>query len=418
MNWGQPPPLRSSRPQLHLTDMFASICRRRLLRLRQIPSAAFTNPSWSNHIDAPLSHGYSAAALAGDSVSEPCPTTVSYLISCGLSPAAAAAHKLRICSTDRADTVRALFRSYGFTDADITEMVRRAPVILTLDPDQILRPKLDLYASLGVQPRKLATTPLLVMRSLDKHLVPCILFLRGILGTDGEVCRAISRNPPCVARANLDKNMRPAVDTLRCLGLPEESISKLLTIDLGVLTLSPDRLSQIFEDLKSLGLGVTDTGFLYGIRALCSISRETWLRKVALYKSFGVLEGELLKALKTQPSMLNYSDESIKKKLRFLLDELNLELSEVMRLPVVITYSVEKCIIPRCAVLRVLMRERKIEPNISLLSALIGNAKVFSKRYVLRYAHDVPDVVKAYEGKIAFEGFKDRDVLVPLKPSS
>nr|TKW27404.1 hypothetical protein SEVIR_3G254500v2 [Setaria viridis] len=365
--------------------MFASICRRRLLRLRQIPSAAGTNPSWPNPIDAPLSHGHSAAALAGATVSEPCPITVSYLISCGLSPAAAAAHKLRIRSTDRADTVRALFRSYGFTDADITEMVRRDPRILTLDPDRILRPKLDFYASLGVQPRKLATTPLFVTRSLNKHLVPCIQFLRGILGTDGKVCRAISRNPSGLTQADLDKNMRPAVDTLRRLGLPEESISKLLTIELGVLRLSPDRMSQIFEDLKSLGLGVTDTGLLYGIRALSCISRETWLRKVSLYKSFGVSEGELLKAFKTQPTMLLFSDESIKKKLRFLLDELKLELSEVMRLPVVISYSVEKCIIPRCAVLRVLMREGKIEPNINLLSALIGSAKIFSKRKVALY---------------------------------
>jgi len=83
---------------------------------------------------------------------------------------------------------------------------------------------------------------------------------------------------------------------------------------------------------------------------------------------------------------------------------------------VLIGYSLEKTIIPRCAVISVLMRERKIDPNIKLPSALLGSAKVFSERYVLRHAQDVPDVVKAYEGKIAFEGFRDRDVLVPLNP--
>ncbi|CAN6337654.1 unnamed protein product [Urochloa humidicola] len=396
--------------------MFASLCRRRLLRLRQIPSAAGTNPGWPNPADAPLSHGYSSAALASANVSEPCPTTVSYLISCGLSPAAAAAHKLRIRSTDKADAVRALFRSYGFTDADITDLVRQASLILTLDPDRILRPKLDLFASLGVQPRKVASTPALLMRSLDKHLIPCIQFLRGILGTDGDVCRAISRNPRGLTVADLDKNMRPAVDTLRRLGLPEESISKLLTIDLTVLRISPDRISQIFEDLKSLGMGVTDTGFVHGIRGLCCISREMWLQRLALYQSFGVSEGELLKAIKKQPTVTLLSDENIKKKLRFFLDELKLELSEVMSQPVVISFSLEKCIIPRCAVLSVLMREGKIQPNIKLPSALLGNARYFSKKYVLRYAHEVPDVVKAYEGKIAFEGFRGRDVLVPLNP--
>ncbi|CAL4900675.1 unnamed protein product [Urochloa decumbens] len=360
--------------------MFASLYRRRLLRLRQIPSVAGTNSGRPNPTDALLSHGYSSASLAGATVSEPCPTTVSYLISCGLSPAAAAAHKFRIRSTDRADAVRAHFRSYGFTYADITEMVRRAPRILTLDPDQILRPKLDLYASLGVKPRKLVAAPQLLTRSLDKHIVPCIEFLRGILGTDDAVCRAISSNPRGLSMGDLDRNMRPAVDTLRRLGLPEKSISKLLILSMSVFMISPDRMSEIFEHLKSLGLGVTDTGFVYGIRALCSIRRETWLQRVALYQSFGVSEGELLKAIKMQPAVLLYTDENIKKKLRFLLDELKLELSEVMRQPVVISYSLEKCIIPRCAVLSVLMREGKIQPNINLLSALLRSARSFSKR--------------------------------------
>ena len=216
--------------------------------------------------------------------------------------------------------------------------------------------------------------------------------------------------------ADLEKTMRPVMDALRCLGLPEEFISKLVIIEMGVLMISPERICQIFEGLKEFGLGVTEKGFLYGICVLCGISRETWLHRVALYRSFGVSEGDLQKAIKRQPSILRFSDESIKKKLRFFLDDLKFELSEVMERPVLIGYSLEKTIIPRCAVISVLMRERKIDPNIKLPWALLGSAKVFSERYVLRHAQDVPDVVKAYEGKIAFEGFRDRDVLVPLKP--
>ncbi|XP_062231336.1 transcription termination factor MTEF1, chloroplastic-like [Phragmites australis] len=396
--------------------MFASICLRRfILRLSHIPAAGGTHSFRPNPSDALLSHGYSSTALAGAAGSEPCPATVSYLVSCGLSPAAAATHKHRIRSTAKADAVLALLRRYGFSDADNTEIVRRASLILNLDADRILRPKLDLFASLGVQPRKLATMPLLLTRSLDNHLVPCIQFLRSILGSDRDICHAISRTPRAL-KADLEKNMRPAVEALRRLGLPEDALSKLLIIEMGVLMISPDRISEIFEDLKALGLGVTDTGFLYGIRAMCCLSRETWLRKVALYQSLGVSEGELRKAFKTQPTIVLFSDESIKKKLRFFMDELKLELSDVMGQPVLIGYSLEKKIIPRCAVLSVLMRERKIEPDIKLRNALIGSTKIFSEKYVLRYAHDVPDVVKAYEGKIKFEGFRDQDVLVPLKP--
>ncbi|WVZ79285.1 hypothetical protein U9M48_026884 [Paspalum notatum var. saurae] len=402
-------------PHSHRTrqvGMFASVCRRRLLRLLQIPSAAIANPSRPNPRIPLLSHGhgYSSAAIAGGPVPEPCAATTSYLISCGLSPAAAAAHKLRIRSAARADAVRALFRSYGFTDADIAEIIRRASVILNLGPD-ILRPKLDLFASLGVDPRRLAATPSLFTRSLDKHLVPCIQFFRGVIGTDEDVCTAISRAPRALRLGNLEKHMRPVVDTLRRHGLTDKFISKLLVMEMGVLTLSPDRVSQIFMDLRALGLGVMDTGFLCGIRTFCRLSRETCLRKLALYRSFGVSEDELRKAFKTQPAILHGSSETIEKKLRFFMDELKLEPSDVIGKPVLMTYSLEKCIIPRCAVLSVLMREGKIDPNINLRAALIGSAETFSKRFVLRYAHDVPDVLKAFEGKITFEGFRDRDAL-------
>ncbi|PUZ66062.1 hypothetical protein GQ55_3G276700 [Panicum hallii var. hallii] len=395
--------------------MLTFICRRRLLRLHRIPSAAGTNPSQPNPINALLSRGYSSAFPAGSPISEPCPATVSYLISRGLSPTAAAARKLRIRSTERADAVLALFRSYGFSDVHITKIVRQAPAILNLDPDRILRPKLDFFASLGVQPPRFATTPILLTRSLNKHLVPCIQFLRGIVGTDRDVCRAIFRNPRALG-ADLEKQMRPCVDTLRRLGLREESISKLLILGMSVLLISPDRMCEIFKDLKALGASVKTTGFLYGIRARSCLSRETWLRKVALYQSFGASEGELLKALKKQPTMLLYSEENITKKLRFYLDELKLELSDVMGHPVLMGCSVEKCIKPRCAVLDVLMREGKIEPSIKLASAFLGSTSKFSQKYVLRYAHDVPDVVKAYKGEIKFEGFRDHGGLVPVKP--
>jgi mTERF domain-containing protein len=91
-------------------------------------------------------------------------------------------------------------------------------VVLNLDPDRILCPKLDFFASLGVQPPRFTTTPILLTRSLDKHLVPCIQFLRGIVGTNRGVCRAIFLNPRSLA-ADLEKQMRPCVDTIRRLGL-------------------------------------------------------------------------------------------------------------------------------------------------------------------------------------------------------
>ncbi|KAF8765670.1 hypothetical protein HU200_008167 [Digitaria exilis] len=396
--------------------MLASICRRRRLAtpLRQILAgggAAATNPVRSIPESVLLSHGdYSTAVAAASADPEPCPATVSYLLSCGLSAAAAAvaARNFRIRDTDRASAVQALLREYGFSEAEVARTLRHMSVLLILDPDRIIRPKLDFFFSLGFEPRLFAAEPHILSRSLDNHIVPCIEYLRGILGSDDNVRTAACRVPRALL-ADPDKVMRPAVEAFRRNGLSKESITKLLLIHLGLLMVPLDRIDEAFDDMKELGLRVTDTGFLYGFRVICGLKRETWRRKVALYQSLGVCEGDVLKAFKTQPTILLASDKTINKRIRFYLDVLKLEMGHVMAHPMSLSLSLEKNIKPKCAVLSVLMREGKIEKKLNLLASLQCNSKVFTERFVQRYAKDVPDVVKAFEGQIKFHGFGDRE---------
>jgi mTERF domain-containing protein len=249
--------------------MFASCRRRLLLHIRKI-SGEGTNLLQSIH----LAHSYSSVAVSPVPSSKLCPATVSYLVSCGLSPTAAAAtatsQKIRILSTEKADAVCALLRDHGFTDADIVRTVRSAPSILVADPERILRPKLDFFASLGFEPRKIATAPFLLVRSLDKHIVPSIQFIRDIVGSDDELRRGFSRVPRALM-ADVEKNIRPAVEALRRGGFTEADISKLLVVRMGVLMTSPDRISEIFEELKAIGMCISEPRFLYCFRAMCGV---------------------------------------------------------------------------------------------------------------------------------------------------
>jgi mTERF domain-containing protein, mitochondrial len=393
--------------------MLASVCRRRglLLALAPVPISAAAGAATNCHSNPStvlLSHIYSLTPVAPNSDS--CPTTVAYLVSCGVSPATAAIRKVRIRDTDKADAVRELLREYGFSDAEVTRTVVNDPLLLTFDPDRILRPKLEfLLLTLGFPPRVIASEAHILARSLDKHLIPCVEFLRGILGSDANIRIAVSRTPRALL-ADLDNSMRPAVQAFLRHGLSKEAVAKLLLIHLGTLVMPLDRISEACGDLKELGLSVTDTNFLYAIRVMCSLRRETWRRKMELYKSFGVSEVDLIRAFKTQPTILLASEESIKKKVRFFLDVLKLDLISVMQHPMSLSLSLEKCVKPRCAVLSLLARKGKIVRKIKLIAALVTNSRVFSERFVLKYADDVPSVVKAFEGKIKFEGFEDREL--------
>jgi mTERF domain-containing protein len=85
---------------------------------------------------------------------------------------------------------------------------------------------------------------------------------------------------------------------------------------------------------------------------------------------------------------------------------MKLGISHIIAHPEILCCGLNECIVPRCAVLCMLMKEGKIQGGIKLVEALLVDSSVFSERYVLSHADDVPDVVKGYEGEIKFDGLR------------
>jgi mTERF domain-containing protein len=130
--------------------------------------------------------------------------------------------------------------------------------------------------------------------------------------------------------------------------------------------LTPSRSGEICKELEALGLPITHPHFAIAFTAMSSLKRENWQRKVALYQQFRISKSELLEALKKHPMTMKLSFENIKEKFWFFMDELKLQPSDVMERPILISYSLEKSILPRCAVLSLLMTEGKIDREIDL----------------------------------------------------
>uniref|UniRef100_A0A0A9AGI5 Uncharacterized protein n=1 Tax=Arundo donax TaxID=35708 RepID=A0A0A9AGI5_ARUDO len=328
--------------------------RRLVVLIRRIPAG--TNRFQPQAARLPH-HYYSSTPL----LRAPDLDAASYLVaSYGLTPAALASRGVRFHSAAaKADAVLALLRSYGFSNADVARMLPKTPNLLILDPDKIVGPKLEFFVALGVRAAVLAQTNLLG-RSLEKRIVPSVKFLRGILGTDASIGRAVSSNPT-VLELDLEKKSRPAVEALHRHGLTEKAISGLLVIQSGILRMAPNRIAGIFEDLEVLGLPIADSRFARAFVAMCRLKRETARRRLALYQSFGLSESQVSKAFMIRPMILGLSDETIQRKLLFFRNELKIALPQVITYPKALAFSLEKNILPKCAVLSVLMRSGKIQ---------------------------------------------------------
>lgn len=102
---------------------------------------------------------------------------------------------------------------------------------------------------------------------------------------------------------------------------------------------------------------------------------------------------------------MNCSEQKIRDVMDFLTNMVDLKPSDVARCPNLFLTSVERRMIPRCAVLQVLMSKNLVMKDLNLIWLLNSRKQDFEKRFVAPFVEDAPDVIKAYQGKIEFRGF-------------
>ncbi|CAM8959387.1 unnamed protein product [Rhodiola kirilowii] len=126
--------------------------------------------------------------------------TVSYLQkSCGLTVADAnhISKTLHIKSTQKPDRVLDYFKHCGFTDAQISSIVKFTPTALLSDPDKTLKPRLDLLASLGAShdtlSRIISGCPGILKLSLENKIIPALDCIKKVVGSNDEVLTLLTR---------------------------------------------------------------------------------------------------------------------------------------------------------------------------------------------------------------------------------
>ncbi|KAK6286193.1 hypothetical protein POUND7_012372 [Theobroma cacao] len=147
--------------------------------------------------------------------------TITYLInSCGLSSESAisASQKVRFQSPERPDLVLALLENYGFSKIQISNLIRKRPVLLLANPENILLPKLEFFQSIGLSScdlaRTLSSDPTLLTRSLENQIIPSYDFLKSVLLSNEKIVSALKRTT-WIFLEDPSKNLMPNVAFLR-----------------------------------------------------------------------------------------------------------------------------------------------------------------------------------------------------------
>ncbi|CAN6355069.1 unnamed protein product [Urochloa humidicola] len=352
-----------------------------------------------------------AAAFSSTTAADP---AVSYLISrCGLSPASAAraAPSVRLASPGaaaRADAVLALLRRYGFSDADISTTIRKLPVVLASDPAKTLQPKLDFLASVGVSapllPRLISFTPIILHRSVEDYLAPLFVTLREVLGGSDDHFVAALRLRPFVARCQPKATILRWLPLLRDVhGLSADEVGGLVALEPGVIMLTPDRINEILDAVRGVGVEPGSPKFIYVFSIFTKMKATTLQSKIAYYRHLGFDSDSISQMIRRHPAAMAMSEKKISEIVGFLTGKAGLSLEDIVAYPYMLARSLEN-LSRRCAVFAVLARAGK-RPGQLLPWALVSSKHRFLKMHVQPHADELPDVRRAMKGEIPFDGF-------------
>ena len=297
------------------------------------------------------------------------------------------------------------FRGQGFTDKQIKLLTMKRPILYFLNANKTLKPKLDFLKSMGFTYEAVSSQAYILQLSLENHIIPCFQVLKRILRTNDEVLKVVKAGN-WIFRYNLEKILEPNILILKSHGVPEPIILRMLMMHPRSLLLGPQQITEIFAEVVKLGFNPNTLLFAVAFRSM-SVSKTRRERKLEAYKSFGLSEDEIYSAFKTQPMCMLISEKKIKKMMNFFVYKLNVEASVICRYPNLLILSLEKRIIPRCTVLQLLIPTGFMKEGVkfaSLFYYLLMTEKIFEK-LVNKYKQVLPDIVKAHEGKIEFQGF-------------
>lgn len=305
-------------------------------------------------------------------------------------------------TADNHDLVTHTLKSYNFTNAQIKTVLIKYSKSWSAD---VIKRKLDYCLSLGyshIQLGKLVSkNPALLMTSLEDRVKPNVKILKSFLGSDQQIVKVVNRYSRLLQYDFTSSCFLPNIKTLEFYGVSHINISKLISLNPRVLTIDSVKFTKIVKSIKDIGFSPSSAIFVRAINVMSGLNPLSWDKKVGVYKSLGMSEKDVISAFLKIPQVMALSEDKIRSGMDIYVKEMNWDCSFVAAHPVLLCYSLEKRVIPRCSVMSILATKGYIEkyPSKGYTFLLISD-KMFLDKYVIKYKDHVPEVLDMFKYKV------------------
>jgi mTERF domain-containing protein len=195
--------------------------------------------------------------------------------------------------------------------------------------------------------------------------------------------------------ASLEKTIEPKVALFRQFGVRD--IAKLCSNNPKLLTFSLERVQEFLLRAEELGVPRNSQMFKYAVAVVACNSREKVAAKIEFFKrTLGCSESEVSIVVFRQPSILGVSDEKHIRKFEFLINEVGMGPRYILERPYLFALSLEKRLLPRHRVLKVLQAKGLLNSKMSFTKFVTIGEKAFRLRFIDPHKDSVPGLAGYY----------------------
>ncbi|KAF7129842.1 hypothetical protein RHSIM_Rhsim10G0152400 [Rhododendron simsii] len=310
-------------------------------------------------------------------------------------------------SLEKPYSVVQFLKQLGFSDAHIRSSVQSRPEILFSDVDKTLKPKLQFFLDLGLTGPDLGNFISIhshvLLDSLERTLIPCVDIIKNTLVNDKnnqDLIRVLQKTYRGWVFSKPVSRLKCNITFLESCGIVGPQLSDLLKRHPRLFFISETALKDLVSRVLDMGFSVDSRMLVHAVDTVGSISGETFSRKIELLRSFGFLEEERMDMLRRAPRLLTISEDKLKFKIDFFLNDFKLNRCALVSWPTCLTYSIEKRIIPRYRVLQVIMSKGLLQKEPSFKHVLILSEEKFLGKFISRFPDDAVDLLEIYKGDL------------------
>lgn len=304
------------------------------------------------------------------------------------------------------DSQQLLLKKYGFTEEGTTNALARCNGLLRSASAKNLEQMLELLEDNGLSPpqiRKVVVyNPVLFTLSAKNNIKPKLEFLNTLMNSK-DVAKLVSYNSRPL-HLSLEPRLKSAVLFLQKCGFEGEALARLLTFAPDMLNASEENTLRLFKQVEDFGFSKGSKMFPIALRAISGLRKDVLEQKLQHLYGLGFSEEEVLVLCRRKPKLLSVSMDKMKRNLEFLVNSAAVPLSEIVRYPDLLMYSLESRIIPRYRVMKAVksMTEVKRMPNFR--SVIRMTEKCFLNKFVNPFSDEAPFLWGIYSGVSDSEG--------------